>query len=865
MSSNLSATTDWDEVLKYFGFDTPRDPQIPGMEDALETVGVGGFMVLEGACGTGKTMLSLSPLIALIRDEDTPYERIVVTTSVKQQQRAFENDIETINSSLPAGTPPVSAVTLAGKADLCPYVRENVVAKDDIYGKCERSREETRDQIGAAQNAKKEAISLANEAERTPDMAEDEFSKSDINYPYVADDPELAFGHCPFYAQYSSDKMDKKGEDGEEADPSSKREQNPAIPYNLETYGMGTVDDMLQQAGEHGTCPHSVMTEAMTDAEVVIANYSHIFDPTTIARMTSDLLSDETLLICDEAHNLVSRVRRMLGETLSLYGLEQANRELTGLQALLELDDDTVDQIAALSEDRLEELQTLDANPQVQLRRLGLENEAAKEAAQLHMKIQNNTIFLNSLSEVSELTPYLKGEVNRRPLDPEDISEFIEFCEDVKRFIMKKSSEKVESFHGSLKGLNEDDTTELEVPLREPTDIAVDDLSWWLIQKNYRNLMNDLDTLGMFINHIYTYLYEEIRGAFEMPTIHSQSVGRFFNEWHTEDNTQFFREVILSPRVNTRQNGWREYYKVELALRNCIPSDKISDTLGQFGGGILMSATLAPLDIYREVTGVDKLANTRPITETVFGLSFPEQNRQTFGVNTEKFKYDRKKNAFTSKGEANTGNRVRKEYAEALRTISRETPGNVLICMPSYQEAEWAGEIIRNTTTVQKEVLVDESSEEWETESLKQKFFNGDDKVLVTSAHGTLIEGVDYDGDKLNCVAVVGVPLENSKSPYAKAVKTAYEERFGDENGYEYAFAVPAMQKARQALGRTIRSDTDVGVRLFLDERYNESGEWDSVSHLLPDSVKEETLQIESDYLEKQLQNFWNYQSQRSN
>jgi DNA excision repair protein ERCC-2 len=101
---------------------------------------------------------------------------------------------------------------------------------------------------------------------------------------------------------------------------------------------------------------------------------------------------------------------------------------------------------------------------------------------------------------------------------------------------------------------------------------------------------------------------------------------------------------------------------------------------------------------------------------------------------------------------------------------------------------------------------------------------------------GTLTEGVDYRGDRLAAAVVCGVPIVDTSSPRTRAVRTAYDRRFGD--GFRYALAVPAVRKARQAVGRVIRGPEEVGVRVLLDERYARDS-WDSVRDLLgPDRAE---------------------------
>ncbi len=141
--------TDWRSI---FGHPQPYDPQVDGIETAIETARDGGYTVIEGACGTGKTMIALTAGIDLVRDPDTDYERVLVLTSVKQQLRQFEEDLETINANLPDDWNPVSGLTLVGKADVCPYNRERAAGFDDgnVYDRCETLRDRTRDLTGEA-------------------------------------------------------------------------------------------------------------------------------------------------------------------------------------------------------------------------------------------------------------------------------------------------------------------------------------------------------------------------------------------------------------------------------------------------------------------------------------------------------------------------------------------------------------------------------------------------------------------------------------------------------------------------------------------------------------------------------------------
>ncbi|MGM0685300.1 MAG: ATP-dependent DNA helicase, partial [Halobacteriota archaeon] len=133
-----------------FGHEEPYPEQADGIDAAVDAAADGGFLALEGACGTGKTMLALTAGLDRVRDPGSEFERVFVLTSVKQQLRQFETDLGTINANLPDGYDPVSGLTLVGKADVCPYARENRggVDRENVYERCEGLRERTRNLVG---------------------------------------------------------------------------------------------------------------------------------------------------------------------------------------------------------------------------------------------------------------------------------------------------------------------------------------------------------------------------------------------------------------------------------------------------------------------------------------------------------------------------------------------------------------------------------------------------------------------------------------------------------------------------------------------------------------------------------------------
>jgi len=64
---------------------------------------------------------------------------------------------------------------------------------------------------------------------------------------------------------------------------------------------------------------------------------------------------------------------------------------------------------------------------------------------------------------------------------------------------------------------------------------------------------------------------------------------------------------------------------------------------------------------------------------------------------------------------------------------------------------------------------------------------------------------------------VVGLPL-GQPDLEAKQLIEYYDTRF--RRGWDYGYVLPAFNRCLQSAGRCIRSETDKGCIVFLDERY---------------------------------------------
>ena len=93
--------------------------------------------------------------------------------------------------------------------------------------------------------------------------------------------------------------------------------------------------------------------------------------------------------------------------------------------------------------------------------------------------------------------------------------------------------------------------------------------------------------------------------------------------------------------------------------------------------------------------------------------------------------------------------------------------------------------------------------------------------VFLGVQGGRTSEGVDFPGNQMNTVVVVGVPYAEP-TPRIKAQIEYYDKCFNGR-GREYGYILPAMKKASQAAGRPIRTLNDRGAIIFLDYRFSTS------------------------------------------
>ena len=158
---------------------------------------------------------------------------------------------------------------------------------------------------------------------------------------------------------------------------------------------------------------------------------------------------------------------------------------------------------------------------------------------------------------------------------------------------------------------------------------------------------------------------------------------------------------------------------------------------------------------------------------------------------------------------------------EMIYALVSANPGNHLIFFPSYQYMNMAYKAFSIAYPEIELVLQAPGMTEAEREEFLARF--SDDEPARSPLVGFVVmggifgEGIDLEGKRLTGAVIVGVGLPGIS--LENELIRAYFNLL-DGTGFEFAYLYPGITRVLQAAGRVIRSETDKGAVLLMDERY---------------------------------------------
>lgn len=277
------------------------------------------------------------------------------------------------------------------------------------------------------------------------------------------------------------------------------------------------------------------------------------------------------------------------------------------------------------------------------------------------------------------------------------------------------------------------------------------------------------------------------------------TLGDFMLRWlETSEDESFVHSL-------RKYKSRRGFETARLEITALDPSRITEPVFSSVHSNIIVSGTLQPLEAYRKITKLPE--NT---VQKVVPAPFPKEHILPLVCCD-----------VTTAMEKRTPEMYR-AIIEHIREVVQNTPANTGVFTASFQilEALRDNEI---ENELPKPVFYEHrgmSSKENENmvEEFKACSRHGG-AVLLGAQGGRTSEGVDFPGDQMNSVVIVGVPYAEP-TPKVKA-QIDYFERCFPGRGREYGYVIPAMKKASQAAGRPIRTLEDRAAMIFLDYRFS--------------------------------------------
>jgi len=244
----------------------------------------------------------------------------------------------------------------------------------------------------------------------------------------------------------------------------------------------------------------------------------------------------------------------------------------------------------------------------------------------------------------------------------------------------------------------------------------------------------------------------------------------------------------------------------------CVdPSNLLRRCMNRGRSSILFSATFLPIQYYKKLLG-GEAEDYEVYAHSIFE---PSKRGVFIGEGVSTLYTDRNENEYA-------------KVASYIRRVVSAKPGNYMVFFPSHAFLNSVYSIFEdrelpfmdNTECViQENVMKEEDRENFLSMFSEENSSGGSYDTLIGFCvlGGIFSEGIDLKGDSLIGSIIVGpgIPQICKERGILKDFFSAH-----GENGFDYAYRYPGMNKVLQAAGRVIRTAEDIGIVVLLDNRF---------------------------------------------
>lgn len=248
-----------------------------------------------------------------------------------------------------------------------------------------------------------------------------------------------------------------------------------------------------------------------------------------------------------------------------------------------------------------------------------------------------------------------------------------------------------------------------------------------------------------------------------------------------------------------------------LCIRNIVPAPFLAPRFEDAHSCTLFSATLSPAHYYADLLG---LPEETPWIDVESPFSAEQLHVQA--VSNLSTRYAHRDFSLAP-------------IAALMARQFAERPGNYLAFFSSYAYLQSVLDEFRAAHPQIPVWVQSRQMDEGERQAFLDRFCSNGRGIGFAVLGGAFGEGIDLPGDRLigAFIATLGLPQIN---PVNEEIKQRMDVMFGSNNGYDYTYLYPGLQKVVQAAGRVIRTVKDQGVVYLIDDRFNQP----AVRKLLP-------------------------------
>lgn len=322
--------------------------------------------------------------------------------------------------------------------------------------------------------------------------------------------------------------------------------------------------------------------------------------------------------------------------------------------------------------------------------------------------------------------------------------------------------------------------------------------------KRITKLFNSFETVENGDTEIPFLMSTELN-AIDAYLLAASDVNKHHHEFVTDEFTDFFFELNKFRKLIDYYDERFCLYitksdnDISINLFCMDPSDLLRRTLQKVKSKVIFSATLTPLDYYLGMIGGSE---DDPLI--MLPSPFDKRNLGIMVAPNISVKYKNR-------------DATLKHVASYLKAFISGKVGNYFIYVPSY---EYLTKLVPYLDFGDANLIIQEKDMDDRTrQDFLSCFVDKPTKTTVGIAivGGAFGEGVDLTSDRLIGVAVIGVGI-----PQICFERDKIREYFNkiEKDGYLYSYVNPGINKVMQAVGRVIRSETDRGMALLIDDRY---------------------------------------------